>query len=177
MEIPEEWKNRSKHKANEILKEVYGGSLNLPIVIKDVITKYLGDVEIHSRTDFPFEEGVSAFSTRDPERGWFIVLNGNECVVRQKFSAAHEFGHIVLLPNEPSIVYHSDNNDTWAEKLCDWFAGDILVPEPAVRNVYQYEPFPYVEDIAKLFKVSKLVAKIQLEHLDLPFRVMPGISF
>ena len=177
MEIPEQWKNRSKHKANEILKEVYGESLNLPVMIKEVIQGYVGDVEIHSRTDFPFERGVSAFSTRDMERGWFIVLNGNESVARQRFSAAHELAHIVLVPNEPIIVFHSDDDGSWVEKLCDWFAGDILMPEAAVRNVYQYEPFPNVEDIAKLFRVSKQVAKIQLEHLNLPFRVMPGISF
>lgn len=177
MEIPEQWKNLSKNRAHQILKEVYGESLNLPVIIKDVITKYLGDVEIHSRFDFPFKRGVSAFSTRDPERGWFIVLNANECIVRQKFSAAHELGHIVLVPNEPEIVYHSEDNESWVEKLCDRFAGDILVPEPAVRNVYQYEPFPFVEDIARLFQVSRQVAKIQLEHLELPFRMMPGISF
>lgn len=177
MEIPEQWKNVSKYKANAILKEVYGESLNLPVVIKEVITKYLGDAEVHSRTDFPFEKGVSAFSTRDMERGWFVVLNGNESIVRQRFSAAHELAHIVLVPNEPAIMYHSDDNDSWVERLCDRFAGDILMPEPAVRNVYQYEPFPFVEDIAKLFRVSRQVARIQLEHLDLPFRMMPGISF
>lgn len=171
----EQWNNLSKHRAHKILKEVYGESLKLPVMIKEVITSYLGDVEIQSRMDFPFKQGVSAFSTRDMDLGWLIVLNGNESIVRQRFSAAHELAHIVLVPNEPAIVYHSDDNNSWVEKLCDRFAGDILMPEQAVLNVYQYEPLPYVEYIAKLFKVSKQVAKIQLEHLGLPFESMPDI--
>ena len=176
MNTQEQWQNLSKYKAHEILKEVYGDSLSLPVSIEDVINKYLVDAEIQSREDFPFKEGVSAFSTRDMDVGWLIVLNGNESVVRQRFSAAHELAHIVLVPNEPTIVFHSNDKSSWVERLCDRFAGDILMPEPAVRNIYEYEPFPFVEDIARLFKVSNIVAKIQLEHLGLPFRVMPGIS-
>jgi Zn-dependent peptidase ImmA (M78 family) len=103
----EQWNNLSKHRSVEILGEVYGETLKLPVLIKDVISKYLVDVEIQSRTDFPLGEHASAFSTRDPEIGWLIVLNGNEHILRQRFSAAHELAHIVLVPNEPAIVYHS----------------------------------------------------------------------
>ena len=166
-----EWQNLAKNKASEILKEVKDSlQFNIPIPIKDIIDSYLVDVCIRSVTDFDFPEGVSAFSQKDMNLGWLIIVNGKECIERQRFSAAHELGHIVLFPNSPSKVFCSQDNKNWDEKVCDSFAGDILMPEEMIHDIYQTNPSPLLEDIAKKFKVSRQVAEIQLKRLGLPFK-------
>lgn len=174
MNSVEQWLNLSKHRANEILKEVYGPALKPPIKIKEVITSYLADVKVMSLFDQHFPKGVSAFSKKDMTWGWIIAVNGGECIERQRFSAAHELGHIVLIPNEAPKVFCSDESEGWDEKVCDRFAGHILIPEELVKDIYKIEPFPYVEYIAKIFNVSRQVAEIQLKLMGLPYNKMAG---
>jgi Zn-dependent peptidase ImmA (M78 family) len=171
MIIPDEWKILAKNKVDEILSEVKDTcDLKAPIPIKDVVESYLGDVHCVVRTNSGlFPAGVSAFSTKDMNIGWIIVVNGHECVERQRFSVAHELAHIVLFKNQSKTVYCSQDGRGWDEDLCDRFAGDILMPEIMIRNIYRSTPSPFLEDIAKLFKVSRPVAEIQLKRLGLPY--------
>jgi len=172
MRIPDEWHIVAKNKIDEILEEVKDScSLKAPIPIKDVIESYLGDVNFVVSMDYKFPEGVSAFSQKDMDIGWLIVINGKETIERQRFSAAHEFGHITLLRNQAKTVFCSKDGTGWDENLCDQFAGDILMPEVMVRELYKSTPSPYLADIAKAFKVSRVVAEIQLKRLRLPFKV------
>ncbi len=171
MRIPDEWQIKAKNKVDEIFSEVKDYcDIKAPIPIKDIIELYLGDVQcVVKSTDGLFPEGVSAFSTKDMNFGWIIVVNGRESPERQRFSAAHELGHIVLLTNQSKTVYCSRDGVGWDEDLCDRFAGDILMPEAMIREIYKTNPRPYVEDLAKLFKVSRTVAEIQLKRFGLPF--------
>jgi Zn-dependent peptidase ImmA (M78 family) len=170
MRIPPEWINKSNYKINEILEDVGPYvSLKAPIPIEKIIESYVGDVDIIRKLDYNFPEGVSAFATKDMQNGWLIVVNGRETVERQRFSIAHELGHIVLLLNQAKKVYCSRDNKGWDEQLCDRFAGDILMPESMVREIYRLSPIPYLEDIAGYFKVSRPVAEIQLKRLGLGF--------
>jgi Zn-dependent peptidase ImmA (M78 family) len=103
------------------------------------------------------------------EIGWLMIINGRETPERQRFSAAHELGHLVLFKNQPNNVFCSSDS-SWNEKLCDLFAGYILMPEMLVRALYKSTSSPYLEDVAKTFRVSRLVAEIQLKRLSLPFQ-------
>ena len=175
MIIPDEWKNFAKNMVGNILEETRDVCpLKVPIPIKEVIESYVGDVHYVSRLDYNFPEGVSAFSTKDINIGWIIMIDEREPVVRQRFSAAHELAHIVLFKNQASTVCCSKNSRGWQEKLCDRFAGDILMPEERVRDIYMSTPMPYLEDVAKIFKVSRLVAEIQLKRLGLAFKFKSG---
>lgn len=179
MQIPDEWRVKAKNKVNEILKEAQdSGYFKTPIPIRDVIESYLGDVHcvVKSNSEL-FPQGVSAFSTKDMNIGWIVVVNGQECTERQRFSAAHELAHIVLFPNQPKTVFCSKNVRGWDEDLCDEFAGDILMPEMMVRELYKATPSPYIEDVARIFKVSKPVAEIQLKRLNLAFRRRIPVRF
>jgi Zn-dependent peptidase ImmA (M78 family) len=168
--IPEEWKNFEKFKVNEILTEIGSfRSIKAPIPIQYVIESYVADVNFVTKMDYPFPEGVSALTTKDMDIGWLIIINGREIIERQRFSAAHELGHLVLFKNQPSKVFCSDDNG-WNEKLCDRFAGDILMPDALIHELYKSNPSPYIEDVAKLFRVSKPVAEIQLKRLGVPFQ-------
>ncbi len=169
MPIPPEWQIKAKNKVNKILEDAKD-VIKAPIPIKEVIESYLVDVNFITHMDYDFPEGVSAFSTKDMVTGWLIVINGKETLERQRFSAAHELAHIVLFINSQKMVFCSTKGRGWDEDLCDQFAGDLLMPEEMVREWHKSTPTPYVEDIAKLFKVSRPVAEIQLKRLSLPFK-------
>jgi hypothetical protein len=179
MSIPDNWQNYAKSKVEEILLEIKDSSgLKAPIPISEIIESYLGDVHCVVRMDDDlFPEGVSAFSTKDMYLGWIVVVNGRETIERQRFSAAHELAHIVLFKNQASTVFCSTDNKNWQERLCDRFAGDILMPESMVREFYKSNLSPFVEDVAKFFKVSKQVAEIQLKRLGLSFISRTAIKY
>jgi Zn-dependent peptidase ImmA (M78 family) len=175
MMIPAEWKIYARNKVTEIFNEVSSYmTIKTPIPIDSVAELYLGDVNIITRIDINFPAGVSAFSTKDMRNGWIIAINGRECVERQRFSLAHELAHIILFKNQTSKVFCSNNSRGWEEKLCDRFAGDILMPEKIVRDMYQSGQTPFIEDMTKTFKVSRPVAEIQLKRLNLPFKSKNG---
>jgi Zn-dependent peptidase ImmA (M78 family) len=179
MSIPDNWQNYAKSKVEEILQEIKDSSgLKVPIPISEIIESYLGDVHCVVRMDDDlFPEGVSAFSTKDMTVGWIIVVNGRETPERQRFSAAHELAHIVLFKTNPKTVFCSNDKKRWDERLCDQFAGDILMPENMVRGLYKLNVVPFVEDIAKSFKVSRQVAEIQLKRLGLSFISRAAIKY
>lgn len=171
MNLSEEWQTYSKNKAEEILREFSEYQrLKAPIPIDEIIESYVGDVQFITHEDYDFPPGVSAFAQKDIQLGWIVVVNGLECIERQRFSSAHELGHIVLIPNHVGKVFCSEDKESWHEKLCDRFAGHILMPEWLIERFYHLHPSHYVEDIAKYFKVSRPVAEIQLRILGLPFK-------
>lgn len=172
MGISKELQDRAKAKANEIIAEFYESRplKHVKVPIKEVIESYIGDVNYVISINEVFAEGISAFATKDMETGWLIAVNGKECVERQRFSAAHELGHIAFLKTQEKRVNCSTHSKSWEERACDFFAGCILMPEGFVRLYYETNPFPYLEDIAKIFKVSRPVAEIQLGFLGLPFK-------
>lgn len=180
--IPLEYRNKAKTKAEEILAEFFEThSVMAPIPVEDVIEEYLGDVQFVTVGKENFADGVSAFTRKDMELGWIVAINELECVERQRFSSAHELGHIVLIPPElDEIVYCSTDKSNWVERACDAFAGHLLMPERAVRAYCKINPMPYLEDIARAFKVSRQVAEIQLRIFGLVFKSRVGgavISF
>jgi Zn-dependent peptidase ImmA (M78 family) len=170
MNIPIEWQNYCKSKADEILREFSEhNTLTIPVPIQEIIESYVGDVNFVTHEDLDFPEGVSAFAQKDILLGWLVVVNGKECVERQRFSSAHELGHMALIQNQSSRVFCSTDKGSWQEKLCDRFAGYLLMPEGFVRDFYRKHPSPRLEEVAKAFKVSLPVAEIQLNLLKLPF--------
>jgi len=171
MNISPEWRVRAKTKANEILEDVAPSCpMKAPVDINEVIKAYVGDVHIEVSFDPVFPEGVSAFSTKDIILGWLILINGRDATVHQRFSAAHELAHIALLPNQRNREYCSTHSKDPYEKLCDRFAGHILMPDALVRDFYKSTPFPYLWEFARKFNVSTQAAEIELKRLGLPFK-------
>jgi Zn-dependent peptidase ImmA (M78 family) len=169
--IPLAWRIRAKTKANEILKEVAPSCpLKAPVPINEVIEEYVGDVNVIVSMDDVFPEGVSAFSTKDIILGWLILINGRDATVHQRFSAAHELAHIALLPNQRKKEYCSSHSKDPYEKLCNRFAGHILMPEALVRDFYKSAAVPFLWEFARKFNVSTQAAEIELKRLGLPFK-------
>ncbi|GEM_PF-1230152 len=168
----------SKQRANDILHEVSESiRVTIPIPIEDVIKIYLVDVNMDSMSFLGTTlSDVSAFAKKDMEDGWLIVVNSAESHQRQRFSLAHELAHIALMPNKPDPVYCARDSKGIDERLCNRFAGDILMPDVAIMTFYREHPMPYLENVAEHFDVSPPVAKIQLQRLGLPFRRMFTLS-
>jgi IrrE N-terminal-like domain len=107
---------------------------------------------------------------------WVIVVNGAEPEVRQRFTIAHEFKHIldypfidVLYPANLGMSPHQR-----AEKACDYFAGCLLVPRPWLKRAW----VSGLQDTAKLarhFGVSQQAVQTRLLQtglIDRPGRCM-----
>ena len=99
---------------------------------------------------------------------WAIVLNAAEPYVRQRFSLAHEFKHIldhrfieVIYPDLP----HMDSQRR-GEVVCDYFAGCLLVPRKWLRAAWtsgvQTEP-----ELARMFNVSREAIHTRLSQTGL----------
>jgi Zn-dependent peptidase ImmA (M78 family) len=87
---------------------------------------------------------IDAYSTLAFRRP-LVVLTADRAddVLRHRFSAAHELGHLVLHGGSPS-------GELWLEREADAFAAEFLTPRAAL-----VEELPGRLDFAKLFKLSE----------------------
>lgn len=89
---------------------------------------------------------------------------------RQRFTIAHEIGHIILHhgPNDEicEIDYrHSESKYTRKEYQANAFASALLMPKDKVKSIWK--KLNDVDDLADYFKVSKKAASIRLINLEL----------
>lgn len=98
-------------------------------------------------------------------------IQGNH---RQRFTIAHEIGHIVLnhhkyIDNNILRCYNSPYKPIW-EKQADIFAQNLLMPTYKTRELKDKMT---IEELAKHFKVSRTMAMVRLQKLredELNFR-------
>lgn len=104
--------------------------------------------------------------------GWLIVLKGDEPLVRQRFSWAHEIKHVLddeivdlaptgLYPNRGGYSEHER-----AERVCDRFAAALLMPKALLRADWT----DGLQDIARLarrYDVSRAAMRVRLSQLGL----------
>lgn len=131
-------------------------------------------------------DSVSGFVRVNPRSGQpEIVINANESFARQRFTIAHELGHIFLhwkwIPGKAldstlaEITFRHqltyDGEDIIREKEANEFAAELLLPLKEVGKIKKsYFDFgksgnnKFIEIvIAKKYKVSQQVVSIQLE--------------
>jgi predicted transcriptional regulator len=94
---------------------------------------------------------------------WVIVVNGAEPGVRQRFTIAHEFKHIldypfidVLYPASLGMSAHQR-----AEAACDYFAGCLLVPRPWLKRAWA-SGLQDTASLSKRFGVSQQAIQTRL---------------
>ena len=98
-------------------------------------------------------------------------IQGNR---RQRFTIAHEIGHIVLnhhkyIDNNILRCYESPYKPIW-EKQADIFAQNLLMPASSTRELKDKMT---IDELAKHFKVSRTMATVRLQKLredELNFR-------
>lgn len=98
---------------------------------------------------------------------WLIIINESDPHERQRFSLAHELFHIInywtgerLHPGTPWVGAR-----TQAERLADYFAGCLLMPEAEITRLAQDGVTP--REMAKTFQVSTGAIAVRLSQLGL----------
>lgn len=123
---------------------------------------------------------VSGISAQDPARGVAVALV-NICDVpeRQRFSYAHELGHVVL--DDGVAVDHLRGGRSPQEIRCDAFARHFLAPLEGVRQEWErtatncapttkdgsVDPLRHLAQVARHYRVSLSVARIQCTKLGI----------
>lgn len=118
--------------------------------------------------------GIAGCCWRDGDRA-VLWVNGTEAVVRQRFTLAHELGHIRCghdsgLPVETFETLGGKATDS-REVQANAFAAELLAPVHAVRDMVDGEPS--LEDvvlIAARFGISTIAALYRLNTLGLTSR-------
>lgn len=146
-------------------------SLEIPIDVKSLV---------ESRADLAFKciplQGVDGISLnlKTPGKKTKVIVNADNPPLRQRFTLAHELGHIVIPWHLGSIVDHLDSNHTheiddyWeTEGEANSFAGELLVPTDWVlKKLSKRDDLAKVHWlISKKCQVSLHVAAIRLTQL------------
>lgn len=171
--------------AKRILKK-YPGQ-RLPIKV-EVIAKDLGASIAYDR--FENDSNMSAMLYRDSKKT-VIGVNSLHSILRQRFSIAHEIGHLVLHNGELYIdrsakVNFRDHRASLAidseEIEANTFAAELLMPENIVitetkrfvNNNSKSDPSELIVSLAKKFKVSQKAIDYRLQNLHLIVSIPEG---
>lgn len=92
---------------------------------------------------------------------------------RKRFTLAHELAHCCLDAQslqKGHIEFRFDETTSNPKELAaNIFAGELLIPEKPLREMYEDLVIPAVDVMAKEFKVSNHVMEARLKHLGLGF--------
>lgn len=104
-------------------------------------------------------------------RYWVITLNADEHGLRQRFSLAHEFKHVLdhttrdyLYADRPYMSAHEQ-----AERVADYFAACLLMPKRVVTRLW-YQGHQNTAMLARLLQVSEPALRYRLDQLGLTER-------
>lgn len=131
--------NRAERAAQRVLED--HDALTVPVVVEEVARALGADVRRE-----PFEGDVSGMLLRDGRRT-LIGLNQRHPETRQRFSLAHEIGHLVLHRGKPLFVDHTVRVDlrdgrsatgTEREEIeANAFAAQLLMPEELILEAVE----------------------------------------
>ncbi|WP_237673676.1 ImmA/IrrE family metallo-endopeptidase [Vreelandella profundi] len=125
------------------------------------------NVSMVGRSDITF----SGQASYDKERGRYICdYNKSEVNSRQRFTQAHELGHVVLGHVRNGSSPKRDNNfavrtNDKEEIEANQFAAELLMPEEYVRTAVKREF--NINKLASLFDVSTTAMHYRLKNLGL----------
>jgi len=113
-------------RARELVKHARVASIPVNI---EAFCDAVGNCKLRIDQDLPPDEPGYSMRVAGKDH---IIVNGNDLADRQRFTACHELGHIVLeLPSDHSV------SPLWSyakrplnEIYCDMFAAELLLPYP-----------------------------------------------
>ena len=112
--------------------------------------------------------GIDGIALKSPKLG-VIVVNRNLPLVRQRFTIAHELGHLIM-PHRGEYYICFPGKYRAMEKNANRFAAELLMPEPMMTHLwkkYATNPQFRVEIIAHILQVSKSALFVRLKELSL----------
>jgi Zn-dependent peptidase ImmA (M78 family) len=143
-------------------RELFGGD-KLPVPVESIAEDLLG-LAIHEKE----LDDISGLLYPEERQ---IYVNASDVPARRRFTIAHELGHWVcqcLEGRGESVMCRAEdvspNADRSLEREANVFAAELLMPEPAVRQVAAEE------NVAARFGVSDLAMQWRLYSFDLAER-------
>lgn len=83
--------------------------------------------------EVPFPDDISGLTVEGPDVGVLVAVNKEHPRIRQRFSFAHEYAHVLLDRDRPTVSRASDR-DNLREVRANAFAAAFLMPEEGVRR-------------------------------------------
>lgn len=83
--------------------------------------------------EVPLSEDISGVTVDGPDVGILVVVNKEHPRIRQRFSFAHEYAHVLLDRDRPTVSRTSEREDL-REVRANAFAAAFLMPEEGVRR-------------------------------------------
>jgi Zn-dependent peptidase ImmA (M78 family) len=162
----------AERRAIEILEQC---AVHAPPVPVEAIARQLGA----QLTYEPFEGEVSGMLYRQGSQA-VIGVNSRHAPTRQRFTVAHECGHLVMHKGQPMFIDRfvrvnwRDGQSTPEERHANAFAAELLMPRGLLENeldrLGQREAMPpgqLVAGLAKRFAVSAEAMTYRLTNLGI----------
>jgi Zn-dependent peptidase ImmA (M78 family) len=142
--------------ANDLLNAL---GVRLPPVDVDYMARRLG-IEVVRRSNLGYAGSVESEGNHA-----IIYLNRDDHPVRQRFSLAHEIGHLMLHPMHAGRMHFRDTNfyGDWRETQANRYAADLLMPE-WMLDLSIGSTDAEVWRLARLFNVSEQAMQYRLEN-------------
>lgn len=141
--------------ANCVHKKITYEEQLLPINVEDII-KYRPDIKV-KKEDLLGLDGYSIYNAKTKK--YLIALDDvNYDLSRQRFTLAHELGHI-FLQHHTKYKYLSDYVK---EKSADAFAGELLMPRDMMYKTAKFPP----NYVLNVYGVSYQAYKMRKLFLD-----------
>jgi Zn-dependent peptidase ImmA (M78 family) len=150
---------------------------NLPVPV-EIVTD-LPRIALDLDADLPRHAASGSSHWDSHRRAWVISVNPDEPATRQRFTAIHEYKHIVdhyhpgLGGYLPTTIYGL----VPVEYVAEYFAGCVLMPKKHLRAAF-YDGFQRPCELADLFDVSPRAMEVRLSQLGLaePARVATAVA-
>jgi Zn-dependent peptidase ImmA (M78 family)/transcriptional regulator with XRE-family HTH domain len=102
------------------------------------------------------ERAPSGFFYNHPQAGFCIVVNSDMTFGRQVFTLAHELAHAFFHSQNRDVVISMAGGGADPERFADLFAGELLVPEDALRGA--------IDDLQAWERVADPIVVIHLQR-------------
>lgn len=159
-------KGYARQMARKVLKDC--GITEPPVDLKEILDrKGYEYIEVDT-----FLDEVDALFMRNEDDGQiYAAVNANHHLHRQRFSLAHEFGHILLnhdlnyyrtditINSPPTIKAHTAFEAAFETEAHN-FAGELLVPLEMLKK--EFEETNELSELSKRFLVSQQVVSIAI---------------
>jgi len=133
----------AKGKAKE-LRDAHGGDA-IPFLLRDIVSAFGIPVQAA-------ELQIDGVARADSSGVFIIMYNKNMAEVRQRFTVAHELGHIAL---EHVGMDGSSQHSTGAQEMeANAFASELLVPSADLK-LFLKKKDKTIEEVAKRYWVSR----------------------
>ncbi len=148
----------ARNKARQIIEKMKISKP--PIILRQVLNKLNIDLEIFS---FDFSDEVSGIQINSEEKT-IVAYNKNHPTHRQRFTVAHELGHLLLEHTSKEGAYNLEDKRP-SEIEANQFAAELLMPLSFLK--LDIKKIKNADDLARRYWVSEEAMWWRLRDLNL----------